>query len=298
MKHRRRQELKTNELSIYLQQAYEFITRNATYILGGVVVVVLIVVVGMLNARSQHRAELDAVTKCNDLIRGDVVKDPKLLDDAKTLVAEYGSHASLGPVVLELEASLSNRLAVSLVGPSERGRRIELFKQGKAACARAMSEFSKKPEVVARARMTEASLDESLLLEGEGDKETIRKLYQQVIDGPSSPYQSVAKELLASLDERIAKLEIVATRPAETAPAASTRPVSGPRSQPFAEPLKIELPGPKKSGEATPRPPTAPKATPTTKPAAGAKAPTAGKPGTAAKPSAKPAAKPATKPAE
>ena len=39
MKQTRRKELRTNELSIYLQQLYQTLERNSTYILAGVLAV-------------------------------------------------------------------------------------------------------------------------------------------------------------------------------------------------------------------------------------------------------------------
>jgi hypothetical protein len=289
MKHSRRQELKTNELSIYLQQVYDFLTRNATYVIGGVVVVALIIVVGTMNTRSQHRAKVDAADRIKVIQSGEVVRDAKLLDEIKDLAATYGTDPGLGPELLDMEATLAHQLALNLTTAADKGRRESLLKEAMAACEKAISDFPDRPEVVARARLIAAGVEETLLTDGQGDRERIRKLYKQVIDGPVNPFQQLAQEQLDSLDKRTAKLEVVATRPTESAPAVTTRPAA--IVKPVVEPMTLELPGPK-SATVTTKPADAPK------PAA--KAPPAAKSGTTAKPPAgsKSTAKPTTKPAK
>ncbi len=225
MKQRRRQELKTNELSIYLQQIYEFLVRNSTYVVGGVVVVALIIIVATMNTRSQHRAKVDAMNRIRAIQGGEAVQDLKLLDEIKDLANSYGDDPGLGPVILDLQASLAHRLALSRTSEADKPDQQRLLKEARSVCERTIRDFGNQPIVVARAKLLLAGVEETLFIDGQGDRERIETLYKEVIDGPVSPYQKLASEQLDSLDKRLAKLEIVATRPAATA-TATMRPVT------------------------------------------------------------------------
>ncbi|HPD30655.1 MAG TPA: hypothetical protein PLL20_11715 [Phycisphaerae bacterium] len=222
MKQRRRQELKTNELSIYLGQMYDFLVRNSTYVVGGVVVVALVIIVATMNARSQHRAKVDAMNRIRAIQSGEAVQDLKLLDEIKDLIAEYGDDPWLGPSLLDLQASLAHHLALGRTSEADKAEHDRLLDEARSACERAIQRFRSQPLVMARAKLALAAVEETLFVEGKGDQERIRKLYQEVIDGPVSPYQRLASEQLSSLDARLAKLEIVATRPAAGAPTSAS----------------------------------------------------------------------------
>lgn len=224
MKQRRRQELKTNELSIYLQQIYDFLVRNSTYVVGGVVVVALIIIVATMNSRSQHRAKVEAMNRITAIQDGEAVQDLKLLDEVKDLVNSYGDDPGLGPSLLDLQASLAHRLALGRASEADKAEHERLLDEATSACERAIRQFAGQPVVVARAKLTLAAIEETRFIDGQGNGEKIRKLYQEVIDGPVNPYQKLASEQLGSLENRLAKLEIVATRPAASAPA-TTQPV-------------------------------------------------------------------------
>lgn len=281
MKQSRRQELKTNELSIYLQQIYDFLARNSTYVIGGLVVVALIIVVGTMNARSQRAARVDALNRLSSIQTSDGARDIKVLDEIKDLAASYGSDDGLGPEIRDMQATLAHQLALNLTTDADKNQRADLLKEARSACEQAIRDFRSRPEVVARAHFTSAGVEETLFIDGQNSwseeerKEkmaAIRSLYQKVIDATANPYQQLAKEQLDSLEKRLARLEIVATRPADTAPAATTRPAA-------TKPVVIST----KPAPETPKPTVVP-----TKPAA-TKAATNGKPATA---------KPATKPAK
>jgi hypothetical protein len=270
MKHSRRQELKTNELSIYLQQGYDFLVRNSTYVIGGVVVVVLIIVVGMLNLRSQHRGKVDAMNRVR-AIQGETARDTKLLEEIEGLANDYASDPGLGPQILDLQASVAHQLALNLTSEADKPRRAELLKEAKSACERAIRDFSDQAVVVARARMTLAAIEETLVMDGQGDAQKIRQLYQDVINGPVTPYQKLASEQLADLDKRLVKLVVVPAPPApmplpttkEAAAPSATATGPGPAAKPAVaptEPAAAPKPAP------TAEPPT-PEPAATTKPA-------------------------------
>ncbi len=63
MKQARRKELKTNELSIYLQQIQEAVVRHSNYIIGGIVVVGLVVYFGAKYIRRSQGVDIDLVYK-------------------------------------------------------------------------------------------------------------------------------------------------------------------------------------------------------------------------------------------
>ena len=128
MKQSRRHELKTNELSIYLQQCYDFIRQHATWLIGGVAVGVLIIVVMLLNAQREERAMLDAYTSCQEIRRGSVVAD---MDHRRAVIA--GALQKLGALLqrrldaVQLHDALAvGRLAVDQDegGLGQRRRRV------------------------------------------------------------------------------------------------------------------------------------------------------------------------------
>jgi hypothetical protein len=86
--------------------------------------------------------------------------------------------------------------------------------------------------------MSLAATDESLFVAGEGSADEIRRLYQQVIDGQDESFKTLARAQLNGMDERLAKLTIVATRPAASAPASgpATAEALGPSSRPTTRP--------------------------------------------------------------
>jgi len=235
MKKSRRKELKTNILSVYLQQIYEAAARNATYLIGGFVVLVLVLVIGLVVQRNRHRALQEAWRQYYELRQQDVRLRPDVLNRTRSLASEYSEDADLGPMALKLQADQCYQLGLSLSESRERSRRLELMKEAKETYERLIRQFASRPDVVAVARMSLAAVEESLVLAGESDITAVRDCYQQLIDGKPNPYQQLARDQLEDLDKRIESLEIVATRPAETTrpaeatrPAETTRPAEGP----------------------------------------------------------------------
>ncbi len=247
MKQTRRKELKTNELSAYLQQIYQSAGRHSNLIIGGVVVVVLILVAGLLVQRNRHVARQTAWNTYYSIRDRSAVVTPELIEEARQLAEDSRNLGDLGPRAMELHADLNYSLAMSLQGEPDRTK--QLFKEAKGIYEQALALFGAQPGVAARVRMGLAPVEESLLVAGEGDVERIRKLYQQVIDDEVTGFGADAREQLATLDERLAHLEIVATRPADAAAAQATTP---PPAAALPQPVVLEAPTPAAPEQATP----------------------------------------------
>lgn len=238
MKQTRRKELKTNELRHLLDQLQEGVQRNATYLLIGLAAVVLILVIALYVRHNRHVARQQAWATYNEIRDGNVFAQPQLLDRAAELAAAQAGNPDLGPLALQLHGDMAYRLAMSLTEEKDRARRMDLLKQAQQTYSEQISRYEQRQDVRARGRMSLAAVEENLVVAGQGTADSVRKLYQQVIDdvveGRPSVYRDLAREKLASLDKRLAPLQIIATRPAETAPATATAPAEAmpPATQP------------------------------------------------------------------
>lgn len=251
MKQSRRKELKTNELSIYLQQIREAISRHQNTILLALVAVIVVLAVGMIVRKQRHAAYEAAYADYLDLRDQSVIAQPELLEQAAALAATHADDAGLGPLTAELYAGMAYELAMNQTNLDNRARRVELFNTARSTLEGLLQRWGSRPMVAPRTRISLAAVLESLHVLGEGDIETIRKTYQSVIDGPPSAFTDDAKEQLKTLAERTAKLELVATRPAE--------PVI-PTTQPTVQITPVEPPA--AAEPATPAEPVPPEATP------------------------------------
>lgn len=254
MKQTRRKELKTNELSIYLQQLYETARRNSSYLIGGAVIVAAILIVIMLVQRNIQAKQQATWTTYYNLRDEKDLNKPDMMEQVRKLVEDNRDDGVLGPRALELQGDLACRLAMQVKNVSEQEKQIDLLKDAQNAYEQALSRFGNDTEVAARIRMSLASVMESLLVKGQGDKDAIAKLYQAVADTPDCPFKTDAKKRLETLTERLVKLEIVATRPAEP-----------PASQPATmtiPPISVKPVTP-----AVPPPPPAPASAPASAPA-------------------------------
>ena len=267
MKHSRRQELKTNVLSVYLQQAYEKARLYANYIIGGAVIVVVIIVAGMVMRHSRLAALDQAQKTYSELRAGNVAQRPELIDQAGRLADEQGPDSEIGARARELQGDLAYQLAMS-PAIKDQAEKIRLLKQAQTIYEQLLGVSANRPGVAARLRMSLAATDESLYVAGEGSADDIRRLYQQVIDGPDESFKTLARAQLNSLDERLAKLTIVATQPAASAPASapattaalvpSSRPTTRPSSGPSVAPVTPLPAGPAVKTIAPPPPATMP----------------------------------------
>lgn len=230
MKQARRKELKTNELSIYLQQIQEAVTRNANYIIGGIVVVVLILMIGLYVQSSRHQAEAARWNELEELQKPATEVKPETVDRAAALADETAGDSTIGPKARELHADLLYRRALAVSPVSNPGDYVKLLKEAQASYQTLIDGYAKLPAVVARARLNMGSVVESLAVANAANLDEARSLYNQVIDSGKSDaalklYAEQAAERLETLADRTRPLEIVATMPAEpvaTAPAATT----------------------------------------------------------------------------
>ncbi|HOW71247.1 MAG TPA: hypothetical protein PKY77_11650 [Phycisphaerae bacterium] len=259
MKKARRQELRTNELSIYLQQIYDTAARNANYVIGGAVAVVAILIIGFLIQSNRQAARQSAWSdyyslrdKSQQYLGDKPDQQDSFINEVRTLAERHKSDRELGPRVMELEVDVAYIQAMNASPITERAKRLTLLKQARTAATQILDRYASQPEVAHRGRMTLAAIEESLLLMGEGSLETTRKLYQSVLDAGPNAFVPEAKKQLESLADRTARLELVATRPAEPpasqpapvpslpepAPAASATPASAPAANPATVPAQ------------------------------------------------------------
>jgi hypothetical protein len=233
MKQSRRQELKTNVLSVYLQQAYEKTRLYANYIIGGAAIVVVVIVAGMVMRHNRLAALDQAQRTYSELRGGNVAQKPELIDQAGRLADEQGPDSEIGAQARELQGDLAYQLAMGMT-KKDQAEKIRRLKQAQTIYEQLLTTSANWPGVAARLRMSLAATEESLFVAGEGSAEDIRRQYQQVIDGQDESFKTLARAQLNSLDDRLAKLTIVATQPAASAPA--TTAALGPSSRPTTRP--------------------------------------------------------------
>lgn len=257
MKQSRRKELKTNELSVYLQRLAEAVQANANYILAGVVAVLVILAVTGFIQRQRRLAQEEAWRQYISIREQSVIPTTQVAEEISVLAEAQKNNPALGPRTLELMGDIHFSRAVTMPEPADPEKRRELYRKAAEAYREVLKRFGSSPEVAARARMSLAAALESLLILGEGDAAEIRRLYQEVIDSKASGFVADARNQLDTLDRRLAELRIVATRPAETTTADATLgpPPPGPPVSPPA-PSVVEEPLPAVSAEGTPAAPS------------------------------------------
>lgn len=227
MKQARRKELKTNELSIYLQQIQETVAGHANYIIGGVIVVVLILVVALYVRHNRYEYEALGWRQYRKVFLGSLGDPgPEVLDQARSLVSAYADDPKLGPLALELEGNIAYQRAMMLSPLSAGAERQDLLKTAQEVYQRAIDMPNAAAEVKGRARMGLAAVFETLAVAGQGSAAAAAEQYRKLTDSPAEPLMLIAQAELDTLPERMHKLEIVATRPAEpVATASATMPV-------------------------------------------------------------------------
>jgi hypothetical protein len=233
MKQARRKELKTNELSIYLQQIQEAVVRHSNYIIGGIVVVVLILMIGLYVQSSRHQAE---TARWNELseIRKEAAAGIKTetVDRAQRLADETAGDPKLAPVTREEHARLAYQLALTTSPVSNPNEYTRLLNEAKASYQKIIDDFADQPDIVAKGRLGLGSTLESLHVVGQGNLDAARDQYRKVAESGSAAFAEMAKNRLDTLAERTRPLNIVATLPAEpveTAPA-ETAPAESPEA--------------------------------------------------------------------
>ena len=240
MKQSRRHELKTNELSVFLQQVYASAKKNLNYVVGGIVVVAVILVIGLYMRSHQEAAADKAWNDYTDLMRQahEVDKKPELLQRAATLAAEQEGKGDLGRRTAKLVADMDLDLAMNLDPVKDKAKRLDLLKDARSRYEGIMQRYSDQPATVDAARYFLAKVEESLLVAGESTKDKVLALYEPLAKATNGPYKELAAQQIKTLDERIQPIQIVATRPAEPP---ATAPSTGPSARPA--PVQPESPG-------------------------------------------------------
>jgi hypothetical protein len=234
MKQSRRHELKTNELSVFLQQLYASASRNVNYIVGGVVAVVVVLGIVLYVQHRRTQAREQAWAHYDELRRESVAQKPEVLDQIRALAEQHRGKGELGRRTAELAASAASDLAMSPDVASDRARRLELLQDARQRYQGLLDQASDNPAMGERARYNLAKIEETLLLIGESTAERVRSHYQELAKNPHGRFSTLAVEALRTLDERTAPLKIVATRPADTQPTTAMAPATAPATQPAA----------------------------------------------------------------
>lgn len=231
MKQARRKELKTNELSIYLQQIQEYVVQHSNWIIGGIVVVVVILMIGLYVQSSRHQAETARWTELSK-IREDsaTAVTPELVDRAERLASQTAGDAKLAPATRELHAELAYQLALDtspVSNPDEYARRLEA---ARASYEAMVNDCADQPDMVAKGHLGLGSTFESLHVVGKATLDQAREQYRLAVESGTF-VAGMAKDRLDTLADRTRPLNIVATLPAEpveTAPATATAPAEAP----------------------------------------------------------------------
>ena len=196
-----------------LKQIGEAAQQNANYILGGVVVVALVLVIGLMVQRRQAEASARVWSEINEIRNAAPEERPQRLDQARALADEYGDDKSMGPEVLSLYGQLLYNKALDLTDPEDKSQRVDALKQAKGVFERMIANFAQRKNVLDPTRMMLASIEESLVIAGEGDRGRIETLYKKVIDGGNELYTEQAESLLKDLDDRLTPITIVEAPP-------------------------------------------------------------------------------------
>ena len=224
MKQSRRKELKTNELSLYLQQLYESAQRNSTYILGGLVAIVLILVIGLYIQHSRHQARADASRRFGELSSADPTTQPALIDEALALADEREGDP-IGGLARALAADMAYRRAMAL-NTNQRDERAKLLDRAAENYQLLVQAGPKQQNLFVRAHLGLAAVEETRIVEGNGKIETAAEHYREVLNVGPTAFTELAREKLETLPQRTKKIHLVASRPAESAPATSTAPAA------------------------------------------------------------------------
>lgn len=232
MKQSRRQELKTNELSMKLQELYQKASRYSTHIL--VVVLALVVIVLVTNyTRGQRATQLeDASAALLEASRlNPMEEEDNALARARQLVAEYGELEHVGLQARDLLGRMAFQRAQLLNPLEEKDEHVELLKEAQRVYEAIITKHADNAKVVAEARMMLAKINESLVVAGEGDADQVREIYAKLIENESGTFRPLAEEALATLDERLAPLRLVEPGSPETQPARNPIPPDEPDEQ-------------------------------------------------------------------
>jgi hypothetical protein len=231
MKQSRRQELKTNELSVFLKQLYENVVRNLNYVIGGLVVVAALLAIGLYVQHRRQQARETAWSHFQELQRTSVTESPAALDKARELAVREQGNGELGPLSALTAADMADELAMSLDPAKDHDKRLALLRDAKDRYQGVIDGNPGRPALVARARYSLAKVCENLFVAGEGTKEQVRAQYEALLKDPL--YGSLAREQLDNMDQRLQPLKVVATRPAEQP---ATAPAGSPTTQPTTHP--------------------------------------------------------------
>lgn len=233
MKQARRKELKTNELSIYLHQVQEAIARYSSYIIGGVVAVVLVLVIGLYVQHNRHETQAANWRTYRELMKSTAEQPkPEDLTRTRSLVDETAGDPNLGPLAVELHADTAYQRAMSLSPLNSVPERKQMLETARDGYQKILDQFGSRADLAARARLGLAAVAETLYMDGNGDWKAAEDQYRKLEEG-KGVFAQIARERRETLAQRTEKLRIVATRPAEPVATAPAPVAAVPASQPI-----------------------------------------------------------------
>ena len=228
MKQTRRKELKTNELSIFLQQTWDSIARNSNYVLGGIVVVALVLAIGLFMKHSAAQTEARQWQEYRDIQQAVAEGKDDALDRAEALANQTAGNAKIGPQALSLYADMLHDKAMAISPIPHSPERDTLLEKAENRYQQLIRTYAGRPDVVSAARMRLAAVTETLYVAGKSDRlEIAKQQYKEIQKDEKNAFATLAKQKLDTLVARTAKIETVETRPAEPTPeAAATKPTA------------------------------------------------------------------------
>lgn len=225
MKPSRRHELKTNELSVFLQQTYASAKQNRNYVIGGVVLVVGILIVGYYVQSRRHQSR-DAAWDELRAVQSEIGKPSlEVLNRAKDLASAQAGSSDLGARTATLVGDVAYELALTEDMVKQPAKQLELLREARKQYESVIKDCADQAEEVAAARYRLAKTEESLIAFGEGTKAAVLAQYEILAKAEHGTFKLLAEQAMETLDERLQPLKLVATRPAETP---ATQPTTAP----------------------------------------------------------------------
>jgi len=244
MKSQRRHELQQNVLDAELGALIGFFKKRGTYILWGVLLVLLVTVVFMVVQRRKRAGLYDLRSRYEQLRQSDKVKPDARLQGLTELAVQDDDPRTAAMAMLDLAAEYSARFVQSDSKVSEQQKR-QYAAEAENWYRKLINRFSKLPWALARGHLGFGKLAES-----RGEYAAAESSYQSILQmgDDAGPLRAEAEQRLKNLEIYRAEMPIrmattlpatqPATRPAASQPATppATQPATLPTTQPTTAP--------------------------------------------------------------
>jgi hypothetical protein len=212
MKATRRQELKTNELALFLKDVREFLSTYGNYFVGGLVVIALIALGYVYMTRSAAQALADARREISSLpfATDDEVRDS--VAKLKRLASENDSETLILDALRRRAVMAMNRAHAADDGtPSS-----EFLDMARDAYEEMLQRFPDRHLDLGAALIGLATIEEDLFILDDdlAHKEEARGFLERIRDNANlngTPFQTIALERLNALDQTFVQVVMVDT---------------------------------------------------------------------------------------